>query len=291
MARGLPRDVANHLEKARDSALLAVEVYNKPAAVFWSGAYLVLMCVAWTSLFHAVFLRPKLKPYYRRMDNPNRHAKADRERKYWELGTCLDEYLQGSHTAVRENLKFLIGLRNKIEHRSMPKLDHRIFVECQACLFNFEDLLLREFGPKHAINDSLAFALQFSHLRSEQQTNAIAHLHRPLQKNLAKYIQTFRSSLTSDVTQDLAYSYKVFLIPKVANRQGQEDVAVEFIKFDPTDPKQVEEYDKLTAIIRPTVVPVANAGRLKALTSAGKSRRPFRSSSACLSNSTLLPPC
>ena len=32
--RGLPRKVKGALEKARDSALLAVEVYNKPAVKF-----------------------------------------------------------------------------------------------------------------------------------------------------------------------------------------------------------------------------------------------------------------
>ncbi len=264
MPRGLPRDVANHLDKAKDSALLAVEVYNKPATVFRSGAYLVLMCIAWTSVFHAVFLRRKVKPYYRDKDHPSRYATIEGERRCWELTKCLDEYYQGNHSPVRENLRFLIGLRNKIEHRSMPELDHRIFGECQACLFNFEDLLLKEFGSKHAINESLALALQFSHLRSEQQSNAIARLHRPMQKNVAEYIEAFRSSLTSDVSQNLAYSFKVFLIPKVAHRQGQEDVAVEFVKFDPADPKQVEEYDKLTAIIRPTVIQVANAGHHKA---------------------------
>jgi hypothetical protein len=36
--RGLPRQVKAALEKARDSALLAVEVYNKPAVKFKSGA-------------------------------------------------------------------------------------------------------------------------------------------------------------------------------------------------------------------------------------------------------------
>ena len=180
------------------------------------------------------------------------------------VSTCLDEYYEGTHSPVRENLRFLIGLRNKIEHRSMPELDDRIFGECQACLFNFEDILLSEFGPKHAINDSLALALQFSHLRSEQQSNAIARLHRPLQKNVAAYISAFRSSLSSDVTQDLRFSFKVFLIPKTANHQGQSDVAVEYVKFDPANPEHMEGFEKLTAIIRPTVSQVVNAGRLKA---------------------------
>jgi len=39
--RGLPRKVKGALEKARDSALLAVEVYNKAAVKFKSGGYII----------------------------------------------------------------------------------------------------------------------------------------------------------------------------------------------------------------------------------------------------------
>jgi hypothetical protein len=53
------------LEKAADSALLAVEVYNKPAVKFKSGGYITLMTIAWTALFHAIFFRRKKKPFYK----------------------------------------------------------------------------------------------------------------------------------------------------------------------------------------------------------------------------------
>ena len=56
MSRGLPNNVKQCLEKSRDSALLAIETYNKPAIKFRSGGYIVLMVIAWTSLFHAIFL-------------------------------------------------------------------------------------------------------------------------------------------------------------------------------------------------------------------------------------------
>ena len=44
--RGLPYDVKALVEKARESALLAVETYNRPAANFRSSAYIVLMVIA-----------------------------------------------------------------------------------------------------------------------------------------------------------------------------------------------------------------------------------------------------
>ena len=45
--RGLPRQAKRALEKARDSGILAVEVYNKPAVKFKSGGYITLMVIAW----------------------------------------------------------------------------------------------------------------------------------------------------------------------------------------------------------------------------------------------------
>lgn len=264
MPRGLPREAATHLEKAKESALLAVEVYNKPAIKFRSGGYIVLMNIAWTSLFHAMFFRDKTKPFYRRRDNPKRFEKIDGDYKAWELSKCLDEHFGGQHSPIRENLRFLIGLRNKIEHRSMPALDHRIFGECQACLFNFEDLLLSKFGSKHAINESLTLSLQFSHLRDEQQTNAITKLYRPLAQNVARYVSEFRSGLSTDVFSDQRFSYRVFLIPRIVNHASQADNAMEFVKYDPNNPQQVADYEKLVTLIRPTVTPVVNPGKLKA---------------------------
>ena len=55
--KGLPYEVKTLIQKARESALLAVETYNRPTANFRSGAYVLLMTVAWTSFFHAIFFR------------------------------------------------------------------------------------------------------------------------------------------------------------------------------------------------------------------------------------------
>ena len=262
MSRGLRKDVRIHLEKATDSAMLAVEVYNKPATRFRSGGFIVLMCIAWTSLFHAIFFHRKQKPFYKK-DN-GRYVKIDGDYKAWELAHCLDEYYGGDASAVRENLRLMVGLRNKIEHRSMPELDHHIFGECQACLFNFEDLLIQEFGPKYGMNESLALALQFSNLRNAHQDKAVQQLRKPLQKTVANYLDDFRSSLSGELAQDMRFSYRVFLIPKIANSESQGDVAIEFVKYDPTNPDEMAKYEKVTALIKPSVTQVANAGRLKA---------------------------
>ncbi len=266
MPRCLPSEVRAHLDKAVESAILAVEVYNKPATKFRSGGYIVLMVVAWTALFHAIFLKRRVKPYYRNdPKNPrSRYIKIAGDYKAWELSECVNVFFGSNNPAMRSNLKFFIGLRNKIEHRSMPQLDVKIFGECQAQLFNFEELVVKEFGQKYAINESLTLSLQFSRVQHEEQARAIRELHRPLAKNVESYIQTFRSSLSADIESDHSYSYKVFLIPKLANHQGQADVAVEFIKFDQNNPDQMKDYEKLISLMKPVSVQVANRGNLTA---------------------------
>jgi hypothetical protein len=50
------KNLRPYLQKAKDSALLAIEVYNKPAIKFRSAGYIALMVIAWTALFHAIFV-------------------------------------------------------------------------------------------------------------------------------------------------------------------------------------------------------------------------------------------
>ena len=81
--KGLPLQVKSCLDKALDSALLAVETYNKPAVKFKSGGYIVLMCIAWTSLLHGIFLRKRLSQYIK--EKNGRYKKVNGEIQYWEL--------------------------------------------------------------------------------------------------------------------------------------------------------------------------------------------------------------
>lgn len=61
--RRIGKNLKPYLQKAEDSALLAVEVYNKPAVKFRSAGFIALMTIAWTALLHAVFLRKSIHPY------------------------------------------------------------------------------------------------------------------------------------------------------------------------------------------------------------------------------------
>jgi hypothetical protein len=261
--RGLPYDVKALVGKARESAQLAVETYNRPTATFRSGAYIVLMIIAWTSLFHAIFLRKGTKPYYRK-PNSRRYARVDGEPRRWELKECLQQHYKTDNPAERENLEFFIGLRNKIEHSSLAELDPEVFGECQAMLLNFESLLISEFGERHAIRGGLTFALQFSRVAPKSQSTRAARAGSAAFKVVKRYVDAFRSSLSTDVQNDLAYSFKVYLVPKIGNNASKDSVAVEWIKYDPSKPEEMRQYEKVVAMIKPKEVQIANLGLLKA---------------------------
>lgn len=260
--KGFPLEVRHLLNKARESALLAVETHNRPTALFRSGAYIVLMCIAWTALFHAIFRKKKVRPWYRKQ-NSRRYQKVDGDYRAWELSECLNRYYQANTTPERKNLELLIGLRNKIEHRSYPQLDAEIFGECQACLMNFEDLLCAEFGEKYMLKTGLAFSIQFSRSLSPAQVAVMNKYAQSQYKAVKSYIDTFRSSLAQDIQKDGKYSFKVFLVPKIGNHATASSLAIEFIKYDPSKPEEMIKYDHLVAMIKPREVPVINLGYMK----------------------------
>ena len=92
--RRLPVEVKGCLTKARESALLAVETYNRPGTTFRSGGFRVFMVIAWTALFHSIFLKAVTKPFHHKIkkDRYVRYEKVDGENKAWELTECVRQF-------------------------------------------------------------------------------------------------------------------------------------------------------------------------------------------------------
>jgi hypothetical protein len=261
--KGLPRAVKDALQKARDSSVLAVEVYNKPAVTFKSSGYITLMTIAWTSLFHAIFFRRKMKPYHRRDETipKSRYVRVDGDYKHWELGECLKRYYgDDTNNPVRKNLEFFIPLRNKIEHRSLPELDSTIFGECQAMLLNLDAMLEKEFGVRYCLRQSLSFALQMypssSNLAEAVKRNRAA-------RATSDFITQYRSSISTDILQSGQYAFKAFLI-QVANHESKDALPIQFIHYDKLSEEQKKCLQPLIAMVKYKQVPVANVDTLRA---------------------------
>jgi hypothetical protein len=251
MPRGLPKAVKKCLEKSNDSALLAVETYNKPAIKFKSGGYIVLMVISWTALFHGIFFKRKKKPFYK---TNNRFDKRDGDYCYWELKTCLFNYF-GTETSnpIRKNLEFFIPLRNMVEHKSIPEIDSDIFAECQSLLMNYDKIMEKEFGVKYCLRESLSFALQL-YPSSKSLNNAI--IANPSTKPIVDFIKSYRSSISTDTLNSGEYSFKAFLI-QVANHQSKNTLPIQFVAYDKLDEGQKTNVNRVAALVKNKFVQVA----------------------------------
>jgi len=235
-----------------DAALLAVEVYNKPRTTFRSQNFIVLMIIAWTRLFHAYFYKTIGNKYYYK--RKGRYEIVDGERKAWELDTCINKY-GNLGESVAANLRFFIGLRNRIEHRTTltSETDTAIFGECQSLLYNYESAIQDFFGPDYALHESLVFALQFSHLRKPQQELANKSAVLRDVRDILDYVSTYRAALSEGVFNSQQFSVKLICVPRISNTNRQ-DLAVEFVRWSELSEKDKEDYEKLNVIIKDRIV-------------------------------------
>jgi hypothetical protein len=247
-----------YFEKARESALLAVEVYNKPGTKFKSAAYIALMVIAWTALFHSIFLKQGKSPY--KKNKNKRFDKVDGDYRHWELAECVSNYW-GSDTAnpIRKNLEFFIPLRNKIEHRQIPELDPSIFGECQALLLNFDTLIGKYFGAKHQLREVLSFSLQ---MFPSGKSFAEAAKNSKEARETKRFIENYRTMLASNVSGSDQYAFKAFLI-QVSNHSSLDTLPIIFIHQNQLSPDQQEQLESFTIAVKWKNSSVSNTGLLK----------------------------
>lgn len=261
MPRGLPQTVKENLEKCQLATLAAVEAYNRPGRSFRTAQFLIMIVIAWTALFHAIYFKRNIKPWYKLRNG--RFERIDGDPKHWDLSECLKQYYAGTTPPERKNLEFLLGLRNKIEHRHLPELDASLYGECQAALLNLEDLLVPTFGAKYGLAEQLAVSLQFSTVVPPEKRRAARALAVNNAKSVKAYIETFRGNLPSAVLNSMKYSYNVFLVPKVANRESASAASVEFIKVNEASPEELRRLEKLNVLIKEKKIPIANLDLFK----------------------------
>lgn len=252
------------LESSIDCALLAVEIYNKPRAPFKVECFITQMIMSWTRLLHAHFNHTIGETYFYKETN-GRYKIIDGDKKAWELKTSIQKY--GKLTdGVKCNLDFFIKLRNKIEHRSISKdeIGLMIFGECQSLLYNYENELIKLFGPEYAINESLAYSLQFSRVRTAKQIESNKQLLSTEIRQVKDFIDKYRSNIQDNVFNTQEFSIKLIQLPKLANT-NRNDLAIEFVNWNSISEEDKENYAKVTALIKDKVqkTEVINPAKLK----------------------------
>lgn len=82
-------------------------------------------------------------------------------------------------------------------------------------------------------------------------------------EQVLKFIKQYRESLSSSISNNENFSYKLFVIPKVGNHQNSSDAAVEFIKVDSNSQEQIDLLNKFVIAIKDKQAPNNNSHPLR----------------------------
>jgi hypothetical protein len=222
--------------KAREAMIAAVHLFNSAGLTFRTELFVVTAIIAWTYLMHAWFRRKGIDYRYKGSDGAIKQTKGGAE-CYWELGHCLRHTKSPIPCGALQNLEFLTELRHEIEHRSTSRIDDAVSAKLQACCINFNDMIKSWFGPQYGLERRLPIALQFVTFDSDQRVVLKKGFNLP--SHIETIMDTFHKNLSDQEQADPRFAYRVAFVPKVASRASASDLAVEFIKADSDEAREI----------------------------------------------------
>jgi hypothetical protein len=215
---------------SREAALAAIQIYNNPLITFKTGNFIVLMIIAWTYLLHAYYRANRIEyRYYKMIKKRRAFDKLNGQYKYWELSRCLKVDACPLDRDTRNNLRFLIGLRNQVEHSRAVELDTYLSGRYQACALNYNHYLKELFGNRYALDEYLTYSIQFAEM-SYQQAKVFAESEARIPYSIRSYITQFDEALSDDEINNDRYSYRILFTKRLAGKRGQADRVIEFIE-------------------------------------------------------------
>jgi len=265
------------LETAKDEAVLAVDLYNRPRQARMLEAFFVHMHLAWQYLLHAEFKRDGVD--YRYRDQRGKLMKIEGENKTWELQKCITQRWD-TEEPVRRNLEATVAIRNRIEHRWQRELTVATAGFAQALVLNFESELCQQFGQRHSLDDTLRFPLFVGAFTSDGVERMIA-AQAALPASLRGFLTSFHTGLDDSLADDQRYEFRVHLIPRTGPR-SESDISLTFVREEGLTQEQRHAFEELgkagTVIVRERVRPIVNSGLLRPaqVARAVNERLPFR---------------
>ena len=210
------------VRKAVEIFKTAVLVYNNNMLLSRSETFIVLSIIAWIYLLHARMIGEGITPVYKNVDGTP--VLVDGQEKLWELSYCIERPEASLSAGEKANLKYLIAIRNAIEHRSSEDVNDALQAKIQANALNFLKYAKEKFGTKYDFSHDLAFAIQLQAL-TLQSPNALKG-GAPVAKAVAAVNALLEGPMTQAEFNDPAYSFRVYVVPKVTNNAKKADQAV-----------------------------------------------------------------
>ena len=221
------------IEKSREAMLSAVQVYNNPLTTFKTESFIVLSIIAWTYILHAHYRASRIEYRYHKIVNKRRRFTRlpDGGIRYWDLMECISCEQCPLDNNTKNNLKFLIGLRHRVEHKKAAGLDSYLSARYQACALNFNFYLKKLHGDRFALDHNLALSLQFAEL-DLTQSDLIKDREKLIPEEIVSYVSSFDNKLSNVELESDRFAYRLLFTKVLAKRKGQADRVIEFL-----DPK------------------------------------------------------
>ena len=236
------------LRAAREEALLACDLFNDRRERNLD-AFLGHMFRAWLHLLRAIAAK----------EHWGRDAAAG------DLGALLARYVPDSADPLRANIAFLLGLRERIEHRfsrtRLQTVEALVSGKLHALLLNFEKTLTAEFGERQSLASALRFPVFLSSLTHESP-ELLERTYENAPHSVLRFIDAYESRLDPAVRVSEAYDFRIYLMPK-ASPTGR-DLPVEFVDVSKLSAQEAEAVENARVIIRDRHVEAINVNRLKA---------------------------
>ena len=217
------------LIKAREAMIAAVHCFNSAGLTFRAELFIVTSIIAWTYLIHTWFKQEGIDYRYYRNENGKKAVALTRSgaEMYWELGHCLKHEKCPLDKGSKDNLEFLLELRHEIEHRATSRIDDAVSAKLQACCINFNDSIKDLFGKQYGLERRLPIALQFVTFSPDQR--ALLKKASDVPRHIETMMNSFEEHLTPEELADPRFAFRVFMVPRTANRAPGADVAVELV--------------------------------------------------------------
>lgn len=212
--------------------LTAVQIFNNPQIEFKSELFIVTTVIAWTYLLHAYYRGKKIE--YRQFTPGVKRRRFLRTRfgavRHWSLEECLDCKECPLEEALKNNLRFLIGLRHEIEHQMTTRIDDQVSAKFQAAALNFNSCIKRLVGKKHSLDAEQAFSIQFAGISERAAKELLAESDLP--EHIRSFVAQFENGLSQEEYDDPRFSYRVAFIRKTANTKTAADKVIEMVPAD-----------------------------------------------------------
>lgn len=246
--------------KSRESALAAIRVYNDPIGGYRSETFIVLMAIAWNSLFQAI-MEQDGDDYYE-YDKDGQQVIIGGQIKVKRTRDLMLHVIP-ERNAVQANLDFFLKLRHSISHRYLPALDIQIASEAQAMLLNYENLLIEHFGGEAGLAEQLLVPLQLSGFRDVAAGQSLKQAQAKLPVDVQDFLNRHREQVSDEVLCSPEYALRIFFVPITANRERSADAVSRFVKPGTTPPEVEKALQRLAVVTKPKQVPVASGDLFK----------------------------